>query len=126
MMNRTGQIRRKDVTAQCFPLYSIMLALGRTEIDYLSLDVEGPELEILSTIPYSKLKINVISVEFRFSDNLNIDEKASLGKLRRIREFFAGLGMYKEAGILPENKHLTEKDKRESNGLDVIFARKDI
>jgi len=31
---------------QCFPLYSILLAAGQTKLDYLSLDIEGPELDV--------------------------------------------------------------------------------
>ena len=31
---------------QCFPLYSILLAVGRTSIDFFSLDVEGHELKV--------------------------------------------------------------------------------
>lgn len=49
---------------QCFPLYSILLALGKTRVDYLSLDVEGLELDVLKTIPWTKVDISVITVEF--------------------------------------------------------------
>ena len=31
---------------QCFPLFSLILALGNPVIDYLSLDIEGAELEV--------------------------------------------------------------------------------
>ena len=31
---------------QCFPLFSLILALGKPVIDYLSLDIEGTELEV--------------------------------------------------------------------------------
>lgn len=48
---------------QCFPLYSMLLALGRTEIDYFSLDVEMHEIFILKTIPFDLLNITVLSVE---------------------------------------------------------------
>lgn len=41
----------ESVTIQCFPLYSVLLAVGRTAIDFFSLDVEGHELKILETIP---------------------------------------------------------------------------
>jgi hypothetical protein len=47
------------VDVQCFPLYSYLLALNRTTVDYLSLDVEGSELEILKTVPFEKLDIRV-------------------------------------------------------------------
>ena len=48
----------------CFPLYSILLAMNQTHVDYFSLDVEGFELEILKTIPFDKLDITTFSVEY--------------------------------------------------------------
>ena len=44
---------------QCFPLYSILLAVNRTWVDFLSMDARGHELNVLSTIPWSKVKITV-------------------------------------------------------------------
>ncbi|ODM96130.1 Protein Star [Orchesella cincta] len=48
---------------QCFPLYSLLLAIGKFEIDYLSLDLEGSEYAVLESIPFDKINIKVISVE---------------------------------------------------------------
>jgi hypothetical protein len=50
-------------TVQCFPLYSILLAVGRTQVDFFSLDVEGHELRILKTIPWHKVDIKVHSIK---------------------------------------------------------------
>lgn len=47
------------VTVQCFPFYSVLLAVNRTQIDFFSLDVEGHELQILQTIPWHKVDIKV-------------------------------------------------------------------
>jgi hypothetical protein len=63
------QIRSEDghwnlVQSQCFPLYSILLAVNRTTVDFLSLDVEGHELKILQTIPWHKIELNSMSVEW--------------------------------------------------------------
>ncbi|PNF23080.1 hypothetical protein B7P43_G09128 [Cryptotermes secundus] len=52
------------VDVQCFPLYSYLLALNRTTVDYFSLDVEGSELDVLRTVPFEKLDIRTMSVEF--------------------------------------------------------------
>lgn len=60
-MERTTTMMR-----QCFPLYSLLLALGSPTVDFLSLDVEGPELEVLETIPWTKVDIRAISVETEF------------------------------------------------------------
>jgi len=54
------------VDVQCFPLYSYLLALNRTKVDYFSLDVEGSELDVLRTIPFEKLDIRVRVLFFFF------------------------------------------------------------
>lgn len=48
-----------NVNVQCFPLYTYLLALNVTVIDYFSLDVEGSELNVLKTIPFDKIDIRV-------------------------------------------------------------------
>ncbi|CAL4124962.1 unnamed protein product [Meganyctiphanes norvegica] len=50
---------------QCLPLFSILLAMNITTVDYFSLDVEGLELEVLETIPWDHVKIRTLSVEFQ-------------------------------------------------------------
>lgn len=54
-----GHSQSGYVDVQCFPLYTFLLALNRTTIDYFSLDVEGGELEVLQTIPWSNVDIKV-------------------------------------------------------------------
>ncbi|XP_052098880.1 uncharacterized protein LOC127733585 [Mytilus californianus] len=51
------------VDVQCFPFYSIMKALNVTHVDFFSLDVEGNELEVLRTIPFDKIYIDMMTVE---------------------------------------------------------------
>ena len=43
----------------CFPLYCILSAFGNPSVDFFSLDVEGAELPILKTIPWSNVDIKV-------------------------------------------------------------------
>jgi len=47
-----------------------------THIDYLSIDTEGSEIEILSTVDFDKVNIDVISVE----DNFNIPKYSEFFK----------------------------------------------
>jgi FkbM family methyltransferase len=59
-----GKIEEKldvngTVNVQCLPLYSILLATGKTTVDVFSLDIEGHELEVLKTIPFDKVDIKV-------------------------------------------------------------------
>ena len=66
--NGHGRLDHTDNTAAlkvpCFPLYSILLALNITKVDYLSLDIEGDELAVLKTIPFDEVDITVLSVEY--------------------------------------------------------------
>ncbi|KAK4290414.1 hypothetical protein Pmani_036675 [Petrolisthes manimaculis] len=57
---------------QCVPLYTIMKALGRTHIDFLSLDVEHAEMGILDTIPWDTISFRVMSIEHLTKDDLVI------------------------------------------------------
>ena len=55
------------IMMQCLPLYSLLLSLGNPTVDYLSLDVEGAEFQVLKTIPWSRVDIRAISVETQFA-----------------------------------------------------------
>lgn len=44
---------------RCFPLYSFLVALNTTTVDYFSLDVEGSEYDVLRNIPWNKVDISV-------------------------------------------------------------------
>ncbi|KAK8384258.1 hypothetical protein O3P69_009189 [Scylla paramamosain] len=52
------------VTVEAFPLYAILQALNVTVIDFLSLDVEGFELKVLKTVPWDKIKVRLMTVEW--------------------------------------------------------------
>lgn len=56
------------IEVQCFPLYSILLAINVTRIDFFSLDVEGDELKVLQTLPFDKIDIEMMTVEFKHID----------------------------------------------------------
>jgi len=89
-----------EIYVQCFPLTSILDALNVHHIDYLSLDVEGAEIEILKTVDWTKLTVDVLTIEY----NLSVD------KLRKIRSLFKNTSLYKEVRIL-------------GGGQDVVFVR---
>ena len=73
-----GRIKNYDsynetsITVQCFPFYSILLAVRQIRVDFFSLDVEGHELRILKTIPFHKVDIKVTEniKSFRFDIRL--------------------------------------------------------
>lgn len=55
--------RSELITVNCFDLTNLLLANKLTKVDYLSLDTEGGEYEILCSINFDLIDIDVITVE---------------------------------------------------------------
>ncbi|ESO03325.1 hypothetical protein HELRODRAFT_173611 [Helobdella robusta] len=49
----------------CFPLQSLLLAIGVKNVDFFSLDVEGDEVPILKSLPFNEIDIKTLAVEYR-------------------------------------------------------------
>jgi len=98
-----GSLKKKtQVEINCFPLNMIMAALNISHIDYLSLDVEGSELGVLSTVDWKRLYVDVLTVEYRVygGGKQRINEPATLKKLNDLRQFFHDTGIYQQATVL--------------------------
>jgi FkbM family methyltransferase len=103
------------VTVQCFPLPHVLRALSVTRVDYLSLDVEGPELEILRTVDWNRVRVDILTIEYRVITavpRVKVDVEATAKKLDDLRRFFNDTGLYREVATL--------------NTLDVVFERTDL
>ena len=48
---------------KCFPLQSLLAAIGVNHVDFLSLDVEGMESPILRSLPYDESLTVDVSVK---------------------------------------------------------------
>ncbi|CAL8144903.1 unnamed protein product [Orchesella dallaii] len=51
---------------ETLPFYTLLAALGWTEIDYFSFDIEGIELSVLKTFPFDLIKFKVLIIETMF------------------------------------------------------------
>jgi predicted metallopeptidase len=71
---------------QCFPLYSILMAVGNPTVDLFSLDIEGAEFQVLKTVPWDKVDIKVILVEVAHLG------KVFDGDLREFNSFMSKIG----------------------------------
>ena len=60
----------ETVEMQCMPIYSLLLAIGNPTVDFLSLDIEGAEYQVLRTIPWDKVDIRALSVETQFAGDV--------------------------------------------------------
>lgn len=52
-----------EIDVECFTFHSLVEKYGIREVDFLTVDTEGGELEILKSIDFGKVPVRVISVE---------------------------------------------------------------
>ena len=64
-----GKETPNGVEVHCAPLATYLKYLEITEIDFMSLDVEGSELSVLETIDFDAVKIKVLMVESKNTHN---------------------------------------------------------
>lgn len=56
------------INVQCYRFNDVMEKNGITHINFLSIDTEGGEFEIISSIDFSKFEIDVITIENNFME----------------------------------------------------------
>ena len=59
---------KTSITVPCFTLEKIVADHMLAKIDYLSIDTEGGELEIVESLRNVKVKVSVVSVENNYGD----------------------------------------------------------
>ena len=97
----------KATTVTCLPVYSLLLALNMTNVDYFSLDVEGGELDVLKTIPFHSVNIKVLSVEYNLVKMMD-------GADEEMKE------------LMRTNGYRLVTQVNKGNAQDYIFARTDL
>ena len=68
----------ETVELQCLPLYTILLALGNPTVHHFSLDIEGAELPVLRTVPWSLVDILAVSVETHLAGQVFPGDRAAI------------------------------------------------
>ena len=63
MRDSIPKAMRRQESVECYPLYSLLLAMDQTTVDFLSLDIEGAELAVLRTVPWDKVRGGVLSID---------------------------------------------------------------
>jgi len=72
----------------CGPLGPQLLRINMTRINFFSLDVENHELDVLRTIDFTQIHIDVIMVESQNANNRGGNSRANV----KIREYMAARG----------------------------------
>lgn len=60
-----------NTRVKCFPIYSLLLAMNLTNIDLMILESGGTELQVLETIPFARVKIDVLNIQLQASETEN-------------------------------------------------------
>lgn len=73
MAGMVADFAEDSFVTQCLPLYTLLLAVGERgkTVNYLSLDIEGVEFQVLKTIPWEKVDIEVLTVEMNHAGELS-------------------------------------------------------
>jgi len=108
-----------ETDVQCFSLNSIMAAIGVRHIDFMVLDVEGSELPVLESIDWTRLSVDVFSIEYSVLGDRGLNLTLTESKLEEIHDYFNKTGettglRYKEVGKLPMGA---------KSAQDVVFMR---
>ena len=106
----------KTFAMQCMPLYTILLALGNPTVHHFTLDVEGAELPVLRTIPWTKVDIQALSVETHLAGLVFPGDRAEL------------IAYMESVGYthLPHAHRATNALRTEKGTTDDLFVRSDL
>lgn len=88
----------------CKPLQAVLAAYAINTIDFFSLDVEGAEVEVLQTIDFSAVRINVIIVEInKLADNIDsVSMKKNLEVDRILKDQAGMIKLAIDGQLVPE------------------------
>lgn len=73
-----GGTQPKTVPVYCGPISHQLCLLGITTIDFMSIDVEGAELEVVRSIDFTQVDVHVIVIE---ADNHNPEKNSAVRSL---------------------------------------------
>ena len=115
-VSMTGIVKEggaSTVKMQCMPLYSLIMAAGNPTVNYFILDIEGAELQVLKTLPWDKVDIEVLSVE------TDLAGMVMEGSREEIIEFMESVG-YTHREHSSSWSHVNDMPK------DDMFVRNDV
>jgi len=103
------------VRMQCFPVYSMLLAMDNPTVNLFVLDIEGWELAVLRTIPWDKVDIEVVEVETDLAGQI------MPGSSRQ-----AIIDLMTEAGYARFDHHSYDYNPKTGMNQNDLFVRRDI
>ena len=90
----TSAVESSGVMVPCRTMASIFGEYGVRHIDFFSLDVEGFEYEVLSTINFKNVQIDVLITEIYKLDDNSLQSNVTLEKNRKVHQLLTNAGMF--------------------------------
>jgi len=87
------------VKANCFPLNTMLEAIGIDRVDMFSLDVEGAELSVLQTIDFKHVEIRLFVIEHNGQAS-QIDAFLVSRGYRKVERIDGVQGMWKASDVI--------------------------
>ena len=100
---------KQRIQVQCFPLYSILLAVGRTKIDFFSFDMECAAENVLESIPMDEVDIKLFVIKYHLGD-----EYQKQLRFNKLLGFFDKIGGYTFVGTHRDMVAVFQKVQKES------------
>eukprot|EP00397_Hematodinium_sp_SG-2012_P029611 GEMP01031299.1.p1 GENE.GEMP01031299.1~~GEMP01031299.1.p1 ORF type:complete len:526 (+),score=101.73 GEMP01031299.1:180-1757(+) len=99
-----GFFQNGTFVSRCFPLEAALAYAGGQRVDYLSVDVEGNEVDVFNDFPFQAFDIRVISVEVSHSSSHIID-------VIFLTQGYVKVAVLGRDAIYVHQKHLQEMSK---------------
>eukprot|EP00397_Hematodinium_sp_SG-2012_P037818 GEMP01041048.1.p1 GENE.GEMP01041048.1~~GEMP01041048.1.p1 ORF type:complete len:312 (+),score=45.82 GEMP01041048.1:318-1253(+) len=105
--NATGQVYKEGFfqngtfVSDCFPLDAMLVYVEKQRVDYLSVDVEGNEIDVFDNFPFEDFDVRVISVEVSHASSHTID-------IILLTQGFVKVAVLGRDAIYVSQKHLNE------------------
>ena len=98
-----------DIDVNCYNFNELMETYDISEINYLSIDVEGAEYNILNSIDFNRIHISVIGVENNYKNH-------------RIPKLLMSKGFYFHSVVGDDDFYVNKKVIKQDSPLDDCSA----
>jgi len=94
--NNAKTISKKEIVVDVFPLAELLRARKIRRVNYCSIDVEGSEFDILTSVDFKEVQFDILSIEDPYDDS-------------RIRDIMSSNGFKFDSKIGPDLIFVNEK-----------------
>jgi FkbM family methyltransferase len=76
--------KQSIIQVECIPLNDLLEKHNITTVDYMSIDVEGAELNVVKSVDFEKYNVNIITIENNYQTN-EVEQYLSKYNFKKVR-----------------------------------------